>query len=167
MDTIRKQSQCICTFNWLNCSRVLNPVHSAFGNYMSDHKRGIFLIILLILPLVRHSRHSWVYSLTYNFSKLNEETENTIRVIDVQSGCGQPAYFVKCQTKTKRQRDKETKRQRDKDKEMDSLFSSWFQCDISDGLALSDLLAQNNQSLLIYFRLTQNPLTSLVALKID
>ena len=68
----------------------------AFGNYMSDHRRGIFQIILLILPLVRHSRHSWVYSLTYNFSKLNEETENTIRVIDAQTGCGQPMYFVKC-----------------------------------------------------------------------
>ena len=54
-------------------------------------------------------------------------------------------------------------RQRDKDKErQDSLFSSWFQCDISDGLALPVLLAQNNQALLIYFRLT-----SLVALKID
>ena len=52
-------------------------------------------------------------------------------------------------------------------REIDSLFNSWFQCDISDGLALAVLLAQNNQALLIYFRLTQNPLTSLVALKID
>ena len=36
-----------------------------------------------------------VYSLTYNFSKLNKETEKTIRVIDSESGCEQTTYFVR------------------------------------------------------------------------
>ena len=96
LDTIGKQSQCKCTFNWLNCQRAYP---CTFGlrkmTALVDDKEGSSWWLWQFPLSVHNNPHSFVYSLTYTYN-LNEETVNSIRINKANSGCEKLVYFRIC-----------------------------------------------------------------------